>query len=223
VRVPFLAKFPKGMNDLSNGEILSNGHMEADSNGLHLAIDNGSITNTFSTVMDLAPTILQMAGVKHPAPTYQGREVVHMRGKSMLPFLAGSASSVHPADHITGWETCGRAAVRCGDWKIVFIPKPKGPEKWQLYNLAKDPGEVHDLAEKDPERLQRMIKMWDQYVLETGVIPLAPALGNWIEAMEEQMPEDAWMEYEYWKDGARENPEAFRREIPKFTRTVKAM
>ena len=68
-----------------------------------------------------------------------------------------------------------------------------------------------------------MIKMWDQYVLETGVIPLAPALGNWIEAMEEQMPEDAWMEYEYWKDGARENPEAFRREIPKFTRTVKAM
>jgi arylsulfatase len=223
VRVPFLAKFPKVMNDLSNGEILSNGHMETDSNGSHLAVDNGSITNKFSTVMDLAPTILQMAGVKHPAPTYQGREVVHMRGKSMLPFLTGSASSVHPADHITGWETCGRAAVRCGDWKIVFIPKPKGPEKWQLYNLAKDPGEVHDLAEKDPERLQRMIKMWDQYVLETGVIPLAPALGNWIEAMEAQMPEDAWMEYEYWKDGARENPEAFRREIPKFTRTVKAM
>ena len=37
------------------------------------------------------------------------------------------------------------------------------------------------------------------------------------------MPEDAWMEYEYWKDGARENPEAFRREIPKIMRTVKAM
>jgi hypothetical protein len=112
----------------------------------------------------------------------------------MLPFLTGSASSIHPADHITGWETCGRAAVRCGDWKIVFIPKPKGPEKWQLYNLRSDPGEVHDLADKDPERLERMIKMWDQYVLETGVIPLAPALGNWIEAMEAQMPENAWME-----------------------------
>ncbi|KAK3716873.1 hypothetical protein LTR37_006223 [Vermiconidia calcicola] len=208
VRVPFLAKLPNGVDIHSNGELAS-GH--------------GSITNTFSTVMDLAPTILEMAGIKHPAPIYQGREVVSMRGSSMLPFLTGSSPSIHSEDHITGWETCGRAAVRCGDYKIVFIPKPKGPEKWQLYNLAKDPGEVFDLAEQDPERLERMIKMWDQYVLETGVIPLAPALGNWIEAMEEQMPENAWMEYEYWKDGARDNPAAFRREVPRFTREVKAM
>ena len=223
VRVPFLAKFPKNLHVCGIEEALSNGHMETNGTGSHVTSKRGNITNTFSTVMDLAPTILEMAGVQHPAPSYQGREIVGMRGRSMLPFLTGAASSVHPSDHITGWETCGRAAVRCGDYKIVFIPKPKGPEKWQLYNLAKDPGEVHDLAEADPKRLERMIKMWDQYVLETGVIPLAPALGNWIEAMEEQMPEDAWMEYEYWKDGARENPEAFRREIPNFTRTVKAM
>jgi arylsulfatase len=41
--------------------------------------------------------------------------------------------------------------------------------------------------------------------------------------MEAQMPEDAWMEYEYWKDGARDNPSAFTKTIPRFTRTVKAM
>ena len=209
VRVPFLAKFPKGFAE---------GSVEN--------LDRG-ITNSFSTVMDLAPTILEMAGVKHPSPdgkgTYQGREVVSMRGKSMVPFLKGTQQSVHPADFINGWETCGRAAVRCGDWKILFIPKPKGPEKWQMYNLAKDPGEIHDLAEADPERLERMIKMWDQYVLETGVVPLAPALGQWMEAMEAQMPEDVWMEYEYWKDGARDDPEAFRRSLPRFTREVKAM
>ena len=223
VRVPFLARFPKDMPVRSDGKAISSGPVETRTLGSHVTNEKATITNTFSTVMDLAPTILEMAGVKHPAPTYQGREVVTMRGSSMLPFLSGTSESVHPEDHITGWETCGRAAVRCGDYKIVFIPKPKGPEKWQLYNLAKDPGEVNDLAEKDPERMERMIKMWDQYVLETGVIPLAPALGNWLEAMEEQMPEDAWMEYEYWKDGARENPEAFRREIPRFTREVKAM
>ena len=39
--------------------------------------------------------------------------------------------------------------------KIVFIPKPKGPEKWQLYNLAKDPGEVHDLADAHANRTPR--------------------------------------------------------------------
>ncbi|KAF2211854.1 hypothetical protein CERZMDRAFT_42299 [Cercospora zeae-maydis SCOH1-5] len=201
VRVPFLAKFP------------TNFHVRA----------QARISSTFSTIMDLAPTILEMAGISHPAPTYQGREVVSMRGKSMVPYLNGTAPSIHPADFINGWETCGRAAVRCGDWKIVFIPKPKGPEKWQLYNLKRDPGEVDDLAEQDPGRLEKMIKMWDQYVLETGVIPLAPALGNWIAAMEEQMPEDAWMEYEYWKEGARDSPEAFRKEIPRFERTVKAI
>ncbi|KAK4895606.1 hypothetical protein LTR27_006389 [Elasticomyces elasticus] len=206
VRVPFLAKFPEGYE--GTGE-------------------KGGISNTFSTVMDLAPTILEMAGIKHPSPvgkgTYQGRPVVSMRGRSMVPFLRGEEKGVHPEDFIQGWETCGRAAVRCGDYKIVFIPKPKGPEKWQLYNLKKDPGEIHDLADHDPERLKKMIKMWDQYVLETGVVPLAPALGQWMEAMEAQMPEDVWMEYEYWKDGARDEPEKFRRELPRFTREVKAM
>lgn len=227
VRVPFLAKMPKGFNIRPDGHHMTNSPIETSATGANFTKEPGAITNTFATIMDLAPTLLEMAGVKHPSPdgrgTYQDRPVVSMRGSSMLPYLHGVSKSVHPADHITGWETCGRAAVRCGDYKIVFIPKPKGPEKWQLYNLAKDPGEIHDLAEQDPERLTRMIKMWDQYVLETGVVPLAPALGNWMEAMEAQMPEDVWMEYEYWKDGARENPEAFRRPQPRFRRTAKAL
>ncbi|PSS05326.1 alkaline-phosphatase-like protein [Coniella lustricola] len=202
VRVPFLLKPPAGWQD---------------------KIEKGSITHQFSTVMDLAPTILEMAGVKHPAPTYQGREVVSMRGKSMVPYLNQTAATIHEKDFINGWETCGRAACRKGDWKIVFIPKPKGPEKWQLYNLAQDPGEIHDLAEQEPERMKELIKLWDQYVLETGVIPLAPELGNWMAAMEEQMPENAWIEYEYWKDGARDDPKKFTKDIPRFVRQVKAI
>jgi hypothetical protein len=111
--------------------------------------------------------------------------------------------------------------VRKGDWKIVSIPKPKGPERWQLYNLAKDPGEVNDLAEQEPKRLQELVKCWDQYVLETGVIPLAPELRDWMQAMEEQMPENAWIEYEYWKDGASDEPEKFTKEIPRVQRVVR--
>lgn len=216
VRVPFVAQFPKSIP------------LPKTSQGLLSAVtggkETGSIIDAFSTVMDLAPTILAMAGVSHPAPTYQGREVVPMRGSSMLPFLTGTSSNdnaaIHPSDHITGWETCGRAAVRCGDWKIVFIPAPKGPEKWQLYNLKRDPGEVYDLSGKDPERMQKMLKMWDQYVLETGVVPLAPALGEWLAAAEAQMPEDAWMEYRYWEEGAREDPPAHTKDIPRFKRRV---
>jgi hypothetical protein len=102
-------------------------------------------------------------------------------------------------------------------------PPTQRARKWQLYNLAKDPGKIHDLAEKDPERWEKLIKMWDQYVLETGVIPLAPALGNWLQATEEQMPENVWMEHEYWKDGARDEPERFRKYPPRFQRVVKAI
>lgn len=206
VRVPFIAKFPKDMTLPKNETVSTTG-----------------ITDQFSTIMDLAPTILELAGVTHPAPLYKGREVVPMRGKSMVPFITGTTPRIHPTDFIQGWETCGRAAVRRGDWKIVFIPKPRGPERWQLYNLSKDPGEVNDLSEHSDQahRMKEMLKLWDQYVLETGVIPLAPELGQWLEATEAQMTENVWMEYEYWKDGARDDPHAFSRHPQRFERIVK--
>ena len=208
VRVPFLAKFPGNMLVPSD-----------------LSISKTGITDQFATVMDLAPTILDMAGVSHPAPTYRGREVVSMRGTSMLPFVRGTSRRIHSQDFVQGWETCGRAALRKGDWKIVFIPKPKGPERWQLYNLVQDPGETEDLADQ-PEgkwRMEELLKLWDQYVLETGVIPLAPELGRYLEATEAQMAENVWMEYEYWKEGARDSPDAFIKTPSRFQRSVKPM
>jgi arylsulfatase len=200
VRVPFLARFPHGVQVARSA--------------------TGIITDQFATVMDLAPTILDMAGVRHPAPTYAGREVVPMRGTSLYPWATGETDRIHEKDFIQGWETCGRAALRYGDWKIVYIPKPKGPERWQLYNLSDDPGEVDDLADTEPERLGQLLKLWDRYVLETGVIPLHPDLGDFLEATEAQMPENAWMEYDYWKPGARVDPDKFMRKPPRFSRTV---
>lgn len=202
VRVPFLAKFPS--------QFAKENHSAS-----------FAISDKFSTVMDLAPTILDMAGVSHPAPTYQGREVVPMRGKTMMPYITGEKPNIHGQDFIQGWETCGRAAVRWGTWKMVYIPKPKGPERWQLYDLSKDPGEVHDVSEVFPDQMKAMLKLWDQYVLDTGVIPLSPDLGEYIAETEAQMPEDGWMEYSYWKEGAREDPEKFRNYPPRFQRVVK--
>ncbi len=192
------------------------------------------IVDTFTTVMDIAPTILEMAGIKHPAPTYQGREVVPMRGTSMLSWLEvnvflylqndwrtntqsqGKEPRVHEEEFIHGWELCGRGAIRKGQWKAVFIPKPKGTEKWQLYDLSKDPGEVHDLTDDFPEKLAELLVHWENYVKECGVVPLQPELGTYVVATEEQMPENAWMEYEYWRPGALVDREKWVREPPKF-------
>lgn len=207
IRVPFVVKYPKQFEPTS-GEA------------------SNPITHKFATVMDLAPTAIEMAGLTHPAPTYKGREVVKLRGESFVPFLKGEKEGVHDVEFVQGWETCGRAAIRKGDWKAVWIPKPKGPERWQLYDLSRDKGEVEDLAEKEPKRLKELMKLWDEYVLETGVVTLTPDQGRFVEAMEEQMTETGWMEYEYWHKGAQPggpNMDKFTMKPPRFERTIKAI
>ena len=114
----------------------------------------------------------------------------------------GKREDVHGQDFVYGWEFCGRAAIQRAKWKAVFIPKPKGPETWQLYDLSKDPGEIHDLAEQNPKILEDLLVHWEDYVKKFGVVPLQPELGEYLEATEEQMVENAWIEYEFWKPGA---------------------
>lgn len=121
----------------------------------------------------------------------------------------GNAQDVHGPDFVYGWELCGRAAIQKGPHKAVFIPKPKGPEVWQLYNVVEDPGEIHDLSSEKPDLLKDLLVHWEDYVKRCGVVPLQPELGEYLEATEEQMQENAWIEYEFWKQGALEDREKF--------------
>jgi len=130
----------------------------------------GEISHAFTTVMDVTPTLLELAGITHPGNEYRGRPVAAPRGTSQLAYLNGTADRVHAHDAVTGWELFGQRAIRQGDWKAVFIPAPIGPDRWQLYDLAADPGETRDLAEAEPARLATLLGHWDHYVAETGVI-----------------------------------------------------
>jgi arylsulfatase len=127
------------------------------------------ISNAFTTVMDILPTILSLAGITPPGPVFRGRDVVAIKGKSWVPHLSGKGERVHDAETVTGWELFFHQAIRKGDYKAVFIPKPKGPEKWQLYDLSKDMGEIYDLADEKPEILSELVKHWLAYVAEFGV------------------------------------------------------
>lgn len=128
------------------------------------------IGTAFSTVMDIAPTVLELAGAAHPGAVYRGREVAPIRGRSLVGYLSGAAETVHGADTGTGWELFGRRAIRQGDWKALHLPAPHGPGSWQLYDLASDPGEIHDLADSHPDKLAELLTLWDRYVEENGVI-----------------------------------------------------
>ncbi len=130
----------------------------------------GKIGTAFSTVMDIAPTVLELAGARHPGTTYEGRAVVPMRGRSLVPYLSGRADTVHDDQTGTGWELFGRRAIRQGNWKALYLPAPYGPGKWQLYDLSADPGEIEDMAEARPEKLAELLALWDCYVEENGVL-----------------------------------------------------
>ena len=123
----------------------------------------------FSHVMDLAPTFLDIAGVAYP-DTFGGRKIVPLRGKSMIPVLTGKSITVRPENEPVGWELLGWRALRIGQWKITWIDRPFGTSGWQLFDLARDPGETKDLHADNPEQLQRLLKMWDEYEMEVGII-----------------------------------------------------
>ncbi|EXJ94419.1 arylsulfatase [Capronia coronata CBS 617.96] len=139
----------------------------------------GDIERSFATVMDITPTLLDLAAVQHPGGLYKGRSIVPVRGKSWVPYLSDPRKHefIHGEDTVTGWELFNRRALRKGNWKAVMIPEPYGPGKWQLYNLDKDPGETDDLGASLPDKLQELLKHWDDYVRDVGVAGVAPQYG----------------------------------------------
>lgn len=135
---------------------------------------NGQIAAAFSTVMDVLPTVLELAAVRHPGTQYAGRTVHAVRGTSMLPWLKAETEAVHREDVAIGWELFGRCAVRQGNWKALLVPRPYGTGTWELYDLSADPGETADLARTLPQKLKDLLDHWDLYVRETGVA-MSPA------------------------------------------------
>jgi len=136
-------------------------------------IEAGGHSDGVATVMDVMPTMLDMAGVAHPGTRYKDRDVVPMQGRSMWPMLRGDADSVHPDDHVFAWELFGRRAIRQGDWKLVWTPEPYGPGDWELFQLSTDPAELRDLKVEHPERVEAMIEFWDEYAARNGVVYVA--------------------------------------------------
>jgi len=117
-------------------------------------------------LVDTLATIAALTGEKLP-PAAQDAEDSY----SFLPALLGQPPGkplrpdmiVHSAD--------GVFAIRQGPWKWIegkpVLRKPPAIRadefKPQLYNLAEDPGEQHDVAQRHPEVAERLAKLLEQY------------------------------------------------------------
>jgi len=131
-----------------------------------------ALSNAFTYVTDIAPTILELTGVNAPQRRYGGRPIESMIGRNLSPLLRGSVDRVYAEQDAIGYELAGNAALFQGDYKIVLNRGPVGDSQWHLYNIVTDPGETHDLSSAMPQRLQGMLGLYQQYVIDNGVLPV---------------------------------------------------
>lgn len=166
------------------------------------------ISDAYCTVMDVVPTILEWAGIQHPGKTYKGRPIARLRGHSWKSFLESAAAepntsmvrgSIHDPHYVTGFEVAGSGALRRGDYKITFVPHPRGLQKWEMFNIRLDPGETNDLRETQPELFSELLALWEEYRKDVGVVGLAgeytrPTPGS-VAVVDEFSDPYAWIKY----------------------------
>ena len=75
-------------------------------------------------------------------------------------------------DENLGMEAASQAALYRGNMKLVYNGKPYGDATWRMYNLATDPGETNDLAETEAELFADMMKSYEAYKEEFGVLEM---------------------------------------------------
>ncbi len=123
----------------------------------------GSLHHQPAHIVDLMATVLDAAGARYPNK-WQGRDILPLEGKSLLPTFQGKPRKLHDAMF---WEHSGNRAVRQGDWKLVS----RFPDQWQLYNLSADRTELHDLASAQPARAAAMLATYEAWAKRSNVVP----------------------------------------------------
>lgn len=112
----------------------------------------GELRDAPGHLIDILPTVLEVAGGEHPA-IWEGERVPKAPGHSLVPVFVEDRSVLHSE---LWWLHDGHRALRAGDWKLVA---EKGGA-WELYDLSRDRGESTNLAEVHPQRVQELEKRW---------------------------------------------------------------
>lgn len=139
----------------------------------------GQKSDEFISVVDLAPTFLELAGASDIDSGSNGKPLQDLQGYSLLPHLLEDESQVRPDDFTFGWEIFGHRAIRKGDWKLLWLTSTPAEgnqspaeraDRWELFDLRVDPGEVNDLSAEHPEKVAELLEAWDEYVAENGIV-----------------------------------------------------
>ena len=156
----------------------------------------GTMLNQFHHMIDIAPTIYEVAGVKPPA-VYQGRPQMPIHGRSMAYTFGDPMARTRKGPQY--FEMTGHRGIWADGWKAVTRHAPGDAyvtEEWELYHLENDFSEAKDLASAEPEKLAELDRLFWQEAAANDVLPL----------------DDRYMEL-FWSYGTDERSPLYRRRV----------
>jgi arylsulfatase len=144
----------------------------------------GGVRRQFAHAVDILPTVLELAGVEAPA-TIEYVPQTPLDGISFAALLGPDGVDATGHRSTQYFEMFGSRALYHEGWKAVTF-KPIGPlyddginwnapfddDRWELYHVAVDPAEIHDLAGAHPDRLADMVARWWAEARRNQVLPL---------------------------------------------------
>jgi arylsulfatase len=146
----------------------------------------GEIRSQFHHVIDVAPTILELAGLPQPL-SVNGVQQRPIEGVSMAyAFNDAAAADRHETQY---FEMFGNRGIYHKGWTAVTRHKTpwlligeKVPafddDNWELYDTSKDWSQANNLAQKMPERLHELQRLWLIEAVRYNVLPLDDDLGQ---------------------------------------------
>ena len=135
-------------------------------------VDAGGLRSQFHHAIDIAPTILELAGIEAPS-VYRGVEQLPVDGTSLAYTFTEVGAA--PRRVTQYFEMGGQRGIYSNGWKAVTRHRSGAPfedDVWELYHLPDDWSETRDLAVAHPDRLHAMVELWWQKARDNGVLPL---------------------------------------------------
>ena len=114
-------------------------------------------------IIDIFATCIDAAGASYPTE-HNGHPITPLEGESLMPAIDGRRWE---RGQPMFWEHEGNRAVRAGRWKLVS----EVGRGWELYDMAEDRTELHDLSERNRPKLQELVALYEEWAERCRVLP----------------------------------------------------
>lgn len=139
----------------------------------------GGVRDQYHHVIDIGPTVLEAAGIA-PPDCVDGFVQMPLDGTPMeYSFNDPAAASRRTKQYYELW---GNRGIYSDGWKALVLHKSRpwamdadrtwAEDKWELYHVARDPGETTDLAARHPAKLKQMRDLFEAEASANNVFPL---------------------------------------------------